>query len=83
MNGVQTVVGKAKAMSNVVRTEVVKRVRAGDRSKRPEELHQAISVVAYYLAEGRNLEPGHEMEDWLNAEAQVLAEMEGMQGFPA
>lgn len=83
MSGVQTVVGKAKAMSNVVRTEAVNRVRAGDRLKSPEELHQAISVVAYYLAEGRDFEPGHEMEDWLYAEAEVLAEMEGMKGFPA
>ena len=46
-------------------------------------MHQAIAVVAYHLAESRNFEPGHETEDWLNAEAEVLAEMEGLKGFPA
>ena len=48
-----------------------------------EELHQTISVVAYHLAERRHFEPGHEMEDWLEAEAQVLAEVEGWKGLPA
>jgi hypothetical protein len=46
-------------------------------------LHQAILLAAYYLAESRNFEPGHELEDWLNAEAQVMAELEGLKGFPA
>jgi hypothetical protein len=49
----------------------------------PEQLHQTIAVTAYYLAERRNFEPGHEMEDWLNAEAQILTEMEGLKGLPA
>ncbi len=38
-----------------------------------EALHQVIAVAAYYRAERRNFEPGHEMEDWLDAEAEVLA----------
>jgi hypothetical protein len=33
--------------------------------------HELIAVAAYYLAEGRNFEPGHETEDWLAAESQV------------
>jgi len=33
-----------------------------------------VAVAAYYLAERRNFEPGHELEDWLAAEAEVLAE---------
>jgi hypothetical protein len=32
----------------------------------------------YHLAERRGFEPGHEMEDWLNAEAQVFAEIQGL-----
>jgi hypothetical protein len=40
-------------------------------------------LAAYYLAESRNFEPGHELEDWLSAEAQVMAELEGLKGFPA
>ena len=33
--------------------------------------HELIAVTAYYLAQGRNFEPGHEEEDWLAAEAQI------------
>ena len=83
MSDLQIVVEKAKAISNVAKTEAASSTRAGDRLKSSEELHRVISDVAYYLAEGRNFEPGHEIEDWLNAEAEVLAEMEGMKGFPA
>ncbi len=30
-----------------------------------------VAVRAYYKAEARGFEPGHEMEDWLAAEAEV------------
>ena len=36
-----------------------------------DQRHGLIEVAAYYLAEGRNFEPGHETEDWLAAESQV------------
>jgi len=49
----------------------------------PEELHYAIQLTAYYFAERRNFEPGHELEDWLSAEAQVLAEAQAYRGMPA
>ena len=31
-----------------------------------------IAVAAYYLAEQRQFEPGHELEDWLLAERKLL-----------
>ncbi len=31
----------------------------------------AIAVTAYYLAEQRGFEPGHELEDWCAAETQI------------
>jgi len=31
-------------------------------------------VAAYYRAEKRNFEPGHELEDWLAAEAELEAQ---------
>lgn len=34
---------------------------------------EAISEIAYYLAEARGFEPGHEIEDWLEAEKRVGA----------
>ena len=37
--------------------------RTGGNLRSPEELHRAIAVVAYYMAEGRNFEPGHQTQD--------------------
>ena len=36
-----------------------------------EERQQMIAVAAYFRAQGRNFEPGREVEDWLAAEAEV------------
>ena len=34
--------------------------------------HQAkIALVAYFIAEKRGFEPGHELDDWLAAEAEL------------
>jgi hypothetical protein len=35
--------------------------------------HERIATAAYYLAEKRGFAPGHEVEDWRLAEAQVDA----------
>ena len=35
-----------------------------------------IAVRAYYKAEARGYEPGHEIQDWLEAEAEIKAEGE-------
>jgi hypothetical protein len=32
---------------------------------------EQIAIAAYFKAEARNFEPGHELEDWLAAEAEV------------
>jgi hypothetical protein len=36
-----------------------------------EQRRELIATAAYYLAERRNFEPGHEAEDWLAAERQI------------
>jgi hypothetical protein len=33
--------------------------------------HQHIAVAAYFIAEHRDFVPGHELDDWLQAEAVV------------
>jgi hypothetical protein len=38
-----------------------------------EQMHQLILVAAYFRAERRNFEPGHELDDWLDAEAEVMS----------
>jgi hypothetical protein len=37
----------------------------------PEERYQLISEAAYYHAERRSFVPGYELDDWLNAEAEI------------
>jgi hypothetical protein len=37
----------------------------------PDHRRALIAQIAYYRAERRSFEPGHEAEDWLNAEAEV------------
>lgn len=32
--------------------------------------YEAIALAAYYLSEQRGFAPGHELEDWCEAEAQ-------------
>jgi hypothetical protein len=39
----------------------------------PAEISQTIATTAYFLAAARNFEPGHELEDWLEAERRVQA----------
>jgi hypothetical protein len=41
----------------------------------PRERDQMIAVAAYYRAQRRNFEPGHDLEDWLEAEAEVDASL--------
>jgi hypothetical protein len=51
----------------------------GEGSKRPPTPHQRehmIAVAAYYRAQRRNFDPGHELEDWLEAEAELNARLE-------
>jgi hypothetical protein len=36
-----------------------------------EELNEKIAELAYYKAEARCFEPGHEIEDWIAAEGEV------------
>lgn len=42
-----------------------------------------IAEAAYYRAERRGFEPGGETEDWLAAEAEVMARMRAAERTPA
>jgi hypothetical protein len=37
----------------------------------PDEMRKLISEAAYYRAKQRGFVPGHELEDWIQAEAEV------------
>jgi hypothetical protein len=38
----------------------------------PVDIIGMIATTAYFIAEERNFEPGHELDDWLEAERRVL-----------
>lgn len=61
----------AEAEPEIDTTALVKMARQLVEPDTDSERHELIAVAAYYLAEGRNFEPGHETEDWLAAESQV------------
>jgi hypothetical protein len=37
-----------------------------------DELNALIAERAYFIAQRRGFEPGHDVEDWLQAEAEIL-----------
>jgi Protein of unknown function (DUF2934) len=47
-----------------------------------EQIQAWIAEAAYYRAERRGFEPGRETEDWLAAEAEVLARMRAGERTP-
>jgi hypothetical protein len=38
----------------------------------PEEVRKLIAEAAYYRAKRRGFAPGHEIDDWVQAEAEVM-----------
>ena len=42
-----------------------------------EDRSACIAEAAYFIAERRNFVPGHELEDWLQAENEVDARLSG------
>ena len=42
----------------------------------PEQLYRMIQETAYYKAKARNFAPGHEVQDWIEAEAEVRRRVE-------
>ena len=42
-----------------------------------EDVGSMIATAAYYLAAARNFTPGHELDDWLEAERSVRAQLYG------
>lgn len=55
-----------RAASRSVQQAVAGRIRKPSEA----ECRAAIAVRAYFMAEQRGFEPGHELEDWLSAEQQ-------------
>ena len=42
-----------------------------------EETRRLIAEAAYFRAKQRGFEPGHELEDWVEAESEVMGRVNG------
>jgi DUF2934 family protein len=78
----EKVVGEAEAASQTAKPEAPASVQTGASVRSADELHEFVAVAAYYFAQARNFEPGHEMDDWLKAEAQFFAKPEDLKKTP-
>lgn len=77
----QPAASKQAGQAQVRKPEVVQRKphKAGGEAQRanshtqltPDERNQMIATAAYRRAEQRGFESGHELEDWLAAEAEI------------
>jgi len=83
MSNSRKAVENVKLVPKTAKTQTGTSAPDGTNITNPGELRQTIAALAYQYAERRNFEPGHEMEDWLNAESEVLAEQVALKGFPA
>lgn len=70
---------KATKKKVVSKKKVVKKKTTKATTKRtkstavisPRERYEMIATMAYYRAEQRNFEPGHDVEDWLDCERTI------------
>ena len=63
--------GSSGASARRAETTVVSAAAVRVLSDSPAERHAMIAEAAYYIAEQRGFQPGHELEDWLCAEREV------------
>jgi hypothetical protein len=54
-----------------------RKTTAKKKSASPEERYHMICTAAYFIAEKRGFEGGYEMNDWIAAEAQIDATLNG------
>ncbi len=57
----------------ITKADVQKRAAVTVRSVTPEQRQIMICEAAYYIAEHRGFEPGHDVDDWFAAEQQIDA----------
>jgi hypothetical protein len=49
----------------------VAHIAAAEAASRAAERRDMVAIAAYFLAERRGFEPGHDVDDWLTAELHV------------
>lgn len=68
---------KPRAPRKTLTTKSVAETSAATFEPSGEDLGGMIATAAYYLAAARNFMPGHELDDWLEAERNVRAKLYG------
>lgn len=63
----KTIKTSSKTTNSATATPQQKRLSSSSRNSKTAE---QIAIAAYLKAEARGFEPGHELEDWLEAEAE-------------
>jgi hypothetical protein len=61
---------KDRCEQNPDHAEIV-RMAAAEAASRAAERCEMIATAAYFLAQKRGFEPGHELEDWFAAETEI------------
>jgi DUF2934 family protein len=70
----KTVLHRGREAPEMLREEMAElREEPQQAPEPPDERARRVAEAAYYIAERRNFEPGHELEDWLEAEAALRA----------
>lgn len=64
---------KSKVLGHAQSGQFSPVISADTARQHDEELKTRISVGAYYKAKARGFMPGHELDDWLMAEAELLS----------
>lgn len=62
---------KQRREPTLVHADIVRMAKV-EAENRAHERHDVIATAAYFRAQLRGFEPGHELEDWLVAEAEVV-----------
>jgi len=59
-------------MAKIVKDEVIADPEESGNTINLADRNARIAELAYYKAESRGFEPGHELEDWLEAERELM-----------
>jgi hypothetical protein len=61
---------KGRGRQKIDHAEIV-RMAVTEATNRATERHEVIAAAAYFRAQKRGFEPGHDLEDWFAAETEI------------
>ncbi|HEV8332741.1 MAG TPA: DUF2934 domain-containing protein [Steroidobacteraceae bacterium] len=67
----QAATAASGAVANARQDADIAQLTAAEAEARAADHEVKVALAAYFIAEKRGFEPGHELEDWLAAEAEI------------